>query len=154
MAHNYRQRINLGNGNSINIGKNGISFSYGVPGCRITTSSKGTYVTSGIPGTGIYSRQKIGEGYNSNWSVQDSREKKRNPFTIWLFIFIWLSFSVGYTYCYGENVNSDFPLALAIVFIASAIPLFISYYLLIGVFVGFIKYIIYIQERDEIFPTN
>lgn len=147
MAYNYRQRINLGNGNSINIGKNGVSFSSGVPGCRITTSSKGTYVTSGIPGTGIYSRQKIGDGYDSNWGVQDSCEK-RNPLTIWLFILIWLIFSIVYTYFYGENVNSDFPLALAIVFIASSIPLFISYYLLVVVF-RWIHKILYIYPRKR-----
>lgn len=60
----YRKRINLGKGFGINISKSGLSFSMGIPGFRITMGSKGTYVHSSIPGTGIYSRKKI-SGYSS-----------------------------------------------------------------------------------------
>ena len=155
MAYGYRKRISLGKGNYINIGKNGVSFSAGVPGCRITTSSKGTYLTTGIPGTGIYSRQKIEEGNYLNWNSQNTSNgmdnNKLSEGMIWLFILIWLIFSVGYTYFWGNDITSDFPLALCIVSITSAIPLFIVYYIFVEVFRLLYKRLyLYSKEKQRI----
>lgn len=55
MGLRFRKSISLGKGVRVNISKSGIGMSAGVKGARIGLSSrKGTYVSGGIPGTGIY----------------------------------------------------------------------------------------------------
>ena len=49
----------------VNVSKSGLSFSAGVRGASVTFGGKGgTYVNAGIPGSGIYTRQKINDGFN------------------------------------------------------------------------------------------
>lgn len=43
----------------VNISKSGISTNIGVKGASVTFSQNGTYVNTGIPGTGLYRRDKI-----------------------------------------------------------------------------------------------
>lgn len=152
MAYNYRQRINLGNGNSINIGKNGVSFTSGVPGCRITTNSKGTYVTTGLPGSGIYSHQKIGDGYGTTWTSKNTHVPAHNGrFSAvfgWIFIFLWLTFSGVYAYFFGENVSSEFPLAFGIVFFASGIALLIAMYIL-AIIIRKLRKVLYYYPKEK-----
>ena len=59
MAWSFRRRVKLIPGVHLNFSKNGISTSIGFKGASVTFSKKGTYVNAGIPGTGIYSRQKL-----------------------------------------------------------------------------------------------
>ena len=59
MGWNYRKRIKIIPGVHLNFSKGGISTSIGVRGANITLSNKGTYLNTGIPGTGIYNRQRI-----------------------------------------------------------------------------------------------
>ena len=59
MAWSFRRRIKIIPGVHLNFSKNGISTSIGVRGASITFGQKGTYLNTGIPGTGIYNRQKI-----------------------------------------------------------------------------------------------
>lgn len=55
MGLRYRKRIKLFKGVHLNIGKNGVSLSAGIPGLRKTIHSSGRVTTSiGIPGTGVY----------------------------------------------------------------------------------------------------
>lgn len=42
----------------MNISKSGTSWSVGPRGAKVNFGKRGTYVTTGIPGTGIYSRTK------------------------------------------------------------------------------------------------
>lgn len=58
----FRKRISLLPGLKMNLSKSGISFSAGVRGLSYTMSDKGNYLNTGIPGTGIYDRQKISGG--------------------------------------------------------------------------------------------
>ncbi len=54
MGWRYRKSINIGLGFRINISKNGIGYSWGVPGYRKTWKANGgTRITHSIPGTGI-----------------------------------------------------------------------------------------------------
>lgn len=54
MGLKFRKSINLGGGFRINLSKNGVGYSWGVPGYRITKTAKGTTrKTYSIPGTGI-----------------------------------------------------------------------------------------------------
>lgn len=59
MAWSYRKRIKIIPRVHLNFSKNGISTSIGVRGANITFSPSGTYLNTGIPGTGIYNRSKI-----------------------------------------------------------------------------------------------
>jgi len=59
MAWSYRRRIKIIPGVHLNFSKSGISTSIGVKGASITMGKNGTYLNAGIPGLGIYSRQKL-----------------------------------------------------------------------------------------------
>ena len=70
MAWSYRKRIKIAPGIHLNVSKKGVSTSFGVRGASITTGRNGTYLNTGIPRTGIYSRKKISGGNSTN--VQSS----------------------------------------------------------------------------------
>lgn len=54
MGFRYRKSINLGGGFRVNLSKNGIGYSWGVKGYRITKTADGrTRQTVSIPGSGI-----------------------------------------------------------------------------------------------------
>ena len=54
MGWRYRKSINLGGGFRVNLSKNGIGYSWGVKGYRMTKTADGrTRQTVSIPGTGI-----------------------------------------------------------------------------------------------------
>jgi len=64
MAWSYRKRIKIIPGIHLNLSKSGISTSIGVRGANVTIGKSGTYLNQGIPGSGIYKRQKISGGNN------------------------------------------------------------------------------------------
>jgi len=71
----FRRRIRVIPGVRLNLSKSGVTASIGVRGASITLGGKGgTYANVGIPGTGIYSRRKIGGGKNS---IFDNPSEKR-----------------------------------------------------------------------------
>jgi hypothetical protein len=59
MSIRYRKRVQLFPGVTLNLSKSGISTTIGVKGASVNFNRTGTYLNTGIPGTGIYSRQKI-----------------------------------------------------------------------------------------------
>ncbi|HHY70530.1 MAG TPA: DUF4236 domain-containing protein [Thermoanaerobacterales bacterium] len=62
MGWRIRKSIGIGKLFRINLSKSGIGFSAGVPGCRVSVGpDKKVRRTIGIPGTGIYSTEVIGE---------------------------------------------------------------------------------------------
>lgn len=70
MAWSYRKRIKVIPGVRLNISKSGISTSIGVRGANMTFGKTGTYLNTGIPGTGLYNRQKL-SGSRNNSSPND-----------------------------------------------------------------------------------
>lgn len=55
MGLRFRRTISLGKGLRLNVGKNGVSISAGIPGFRKTIHSSGRVTTTvGIPGSGLY----------------------------------------------------------------------------------------------------
>lgn len=56
----------------MNISKSGTSWSVGPRGAKVNFGKRGTYVTTGIPGTGIYSRTKVSSNGISNRRIQSS----------------------------------------------------------------------------------
>lgn len=67
MAWNYRKRVKIAPGVHLNFSKNGVSTSIGPKGAKVTFGKNGTYMSTSIPGTGLYSRQKI-SGSKSTFS--------------------------------------------------------------------------------------
>ena len=69
MAWAFRRRIKVIPGVYINLSKSGISSNVGVRGASLTFRSDGIYRNLGLPGTGIYSREKVGN-YGGSTSGQ------------------------------------------------------------------------------------
>jgi len=69
----FRKRIKIAKGLYVNLSKSGASISAGTRGASVTVSKKGIYGNAGIPGTGIYSRQKI-----AGFSSQSVNEQSAN----------------------------------------------------------------------------
>jgi len=59
MAWAFRKRIKVIPGVYINLSKSGISANAGVRGASLTFRSDGVYRNLGVPGTGLYSREKV-----------------------------------------------------------------------------------------------
>lgn len=59
MAISFRKRVKLIPGVYLNLSQNGISTTIGPRGANINLNKSGVFLNSGIPGTGIYKRQKI-----------------------------------------------------------------------------------------------
>ena len=66
MAWNYRKRVKIAPGVHLNFSKNGVSTSIGPKGAKITFGKSGTYMSTSIPGTGLYNRQIIAPASNSS----------------------------------------------------------------------------------------
>jgi hypothetical protein len=60
MAWRFRRSIRIAPGIRMNVGTRGVSWSLGPRGASINVSRRGTYVNASIPGTGLYSRERIG----------------------------------------------------------------------------------------------
>ena len=80
MGLRFRKRIKLFKGVHLNIGKNGVSLSAGIPGFRKTIHSSGRVTTSvGIPGTGI----SYVETKNIKDKVSENRPVKKQDAHLW-----------------------------------------------------------------------
>ena len=63
MSWLFRRRIRLIPGVRLNVSKSGLSASVGIRGASVTLGGRGgTYTNVGIPGTGLYSRTRVGGG--------------------------------------------------------------------------------------------
>ena len=59
MAWNFRKRVKIAPGVKLNFSKSGTSVTVGGKGASVNIGKKGVYGNLSIPGTGIYSREKI-----------------------------------------------------------------------------------------------
>lgn len=66
MAFKFRRRQKLFPGVYLNFSSKGISTTIGVKGLSVNFNKSGTYLNTGIPGTGLYDRQKIEGRQKSN----------------------------------------------------------------------------------------
>lgn len=67
MGFRYYRGISLGKLARLNISKSGVGLSVGVRGLRWTTGPGGTFLTLGIPGTGLSYRKKVGKAGGLRW---------------------------------------------------------------------------------------
>lgn len=85
MSVNFRKRVKVVPGINLNFSKKGVSTSIGPQGAKININKHGAYASTSIPGTGIYSRQKI-----TTWDQTQSRRKtnKSNTSNVSLLFFV------------------------------------------------------------------
>ena len=57
----YQKRIRLGKFLAFNISKSGVGLSVGVRGLRYTVGPTGSYMTVGLPGSGIRYQRKVSD---------------------------------------------------------------------------------------------
>ncbi len=62
MGIRFRKRVKLLPGVTLNFSKSGISTTIGTKGASVNIGKNGVYGNAGIPGTGIYMREKIAGG--------------------------------------------------------------------------------------------
>ncbi len=62
MSLSFRRRIRILPGFTINLSKSGLSATVGIRGASVNIGKQGNYLNLGIPGTGLYSRSKLGHG--------------------------------------------------------------------------------------------
>jgi len=74
----FRRRIKIIPGVRLNFSRGGISTSIGIRGANFTFGKDGTYLNTGIPGTGIYKRQKISSSSKLNNSPKTEENNKTN----------------------------------------------------------------------------
>ena len=93
----FRKRIKIAKGVHLNVSKSGTSLSVGPRGAKVTIGKKGVYTNVGIPGTGLYARQKISGARNTTYKeLKRQRENEAinaNPLRF-LVIFVSLFMSV------------------------------------------------------------
>lgn len=61
MGLRFRKSISLGKGLRLNLSKSGLGISGGIRGFRVGVNSRGSYMSAGIPGTGIYTMHQLGK---------------------------------------------------------------------------------------------
>jgi hypothetical protein len=59
MGIRFRRRVTIAPGVRLNVSKSGVSLSAGPRGASVTVGKRGVYRNVGIPGTGLYSRQRM-----------------------------------------------------------------------------------------------
>ena len=74
MTWNYRKRVKIAPGVHLNFSKSGVSTSIGPKGAKISFGRNGAYMSTSIPGTGLYSRQKI-SGSGISYTSQENDNK-------------------------------------------------------------------------------
>ena len=65
MSLKFRKRVRVFPGFTLNLSKSGMSATLEVRGCSVNIGKNGTYLNTGIPGTGLYDRKKIDYPNNS-----------------------------------------------------------------------------------------
>lgn len=73
MALRFRRSIKLAPGLRLNLSKSGVSLTAGPRGASMNFGSRGAYVNTGIPGTGLYSRSRVGGSSASTAEVRPGK---------------------------------------------------------------------------------
>ena len=129
MAWNYRKKIKIAPGVHLNFSKKGVSTSIGPKGAKVTFGKNGTYMSTSIPGTGLYSRQKI-SGCNSNTSCVEQNDNNNSSGCLknigLFFSIILLIIGLGISIT-TQNANAIF---IGTMFIAMSLAIIIKYVLI------------------------
>lgn len=72
MGLRFRRSVKLAPGIRMNFSGSGVSWTLGPRGASVGIGKRGTYLNSGIPGTGLYARERIGKSPTGNSSRASS----------------------------------------------------------------------------------
>lgn len=107
MAWQFRKRIKVAPGVTINLSKGGVSTTIGTRGASLTMGNNGTFINTSIPGTGLYQRKKISSPSpkDETYNVVDSYTNYENRetiigfiiFMIFLFILSFICYALTFT---------------------------------------------------------
>lgn len=128
----WRKSTKILPGVRINWSKSGPSISVGSRGAKMNFGKRGTYVSGGIPGTGLYYRQKIG----------GKKQNQQNTIPSGL-------------YNHNANTSSKFPFkgcCLAFIFLIGLALLFTGNFitcLLYSIFVGLLLSVYYLLKKHH-----
>lgn len=129
MAWNYRKRVKIAPGVHLNFSKNGVSTSVGPKGAKVTFGKNGTYMSTSIPGTGLYSRQKISGGKSTRSNGNSSNSIDENG--------CWGCFIIGVCFALivfgGICVSTGNSIAIFLGLILIAIAILVFYKSVIAV---------------------
>lgn len=118
---NYRKRIKIAPGLYANISNRGISTTIGGKGLSVSVGKRGTYLNTSIPGTGLYSRRKIGSSPQIHASSPKSSTSSANATCFGMIALVaFLTFITGYIFTghLAENWGLRF---IICIFIAAGI---------------------------------
>lgn len=137
MGLNFRKRVSILPGLTLNVGKRGTSVTVGKRGASVNFSKHGTYANVGIPGTGISYRERIDKPkrkakssgassqpyYNSSNSSNSSLTGLSNAnnmtehqasWTMWALLVVLIGGAIGcYIKVFTVGFSSPFTLLLA-----------------------------------------
>lgn len=103
---NYRKRVNIAPGVTLNFSKNGVSTSVGPKGARLSFGPNGTYLNTSIPGTGLYRRQKIGGGNNKTTNEPNPKQYDDNALgCVWGIV---AAFFIVAAFVFWEYTDGEF----------------------------------------------
>lgn len=96
MALRFRKRIRIAPGVRINITGKGItSATIGPPGASVNIGKRGTYLNTGIPGTGLYARERLSGPPNKPASPSVSRGKQPSgKRAVWIAVLVIIAILV------------------------------------------------------------
>ena len=79
MGIKFRKKIRILPGFYLNLSKSGMSATIGIKGLSTNIGKNGAYLNTGIPGSGIYNRTKIGD-FPKNDDVNNACDGSNNGF--------------------------------------------------------------------------
>jgi hypothetical protein len=78
MAFRFRKRVRIAPGLHLNASGSGLDLSIGPCGASVSVGPRGTYLNSSIPGTGLYSRERIGGDRSAGNAQRQMQPLRRN----------------------------------------------------------------------------
>ncbi len=80
MAIRFRKSIKVAPGLRINVGKTGASCTFGARGASVNVSKQGVYANTGLPGTGLSQRTRVGSSSRGSTISSDKPGNASQPY--------------------------------------------------------------------------
>lgn len=122
MAWNYRKRLKIAPGVHLNFSKNGVSTSIGPKGGKVTFRKDGTYMSTSIPGTGLYNRQKISGNKGASLNAHEDNFVEQNG--CWRCLIISVCFALIVLGCICVTTDNSFAVIFGLIIIVISIIIF------------------------------
>lgn len=95
MVWNYRKRVKICPGVTVNLSRKGISTTIGPRGASVNIGKRGTYLNTCIPNTGLYKRTKLTGVHNSTYTKGENATDKPTTYVLGCLLNIVPIFIIG-----------------------------------------------------------